>query len=148
MQCVKPRPCLDFFFFFHYSSLLTQFLSLITHHLKYPNSLHEVCLAPSLKYFYYFVGPILTHSQALIILSLSLSLFLVFSTLGCMETSLHPFRPTKTSPVTPPSGLAAPRWLCQLFAGPLGSLLHRRPFSNLKRRPKPPIRHWWRSRRA
>ena len=77
MQCVKPRPCLDFFFFY-YSSLLTQFLSLITHHLKYPNSLHEVCLAPSLKYFYYFVGPILTHSQALIILSLSLSLFGLF----------------------------------------------------------------------
>ena len=34
-----------FGFFFHHSSLLTQFSSLITHHLKYPNSLHKVCLA-------------------------------------------------------------------------------------------------------
>ena len=36
------------FFFFYHSLLLTQFSSLITHHLKYPNSLYEVCLAPSL----------------------------------------------------------------------------------------------------
>ena len=31
-------------FFFHHSSLLTQFLSLIMHHLKYPNSLHPTHL--------------------------------------------------------------------------------------------------------
>ena len=33
-----------FGFFFHHSSLLTQFLSLIMHHLKYPNSLHPTHL--------------------------------------------------------------------------------------------------------
>ena len=65
-----------------------------------------------------------------------------------METSLHPLRPMKTSPVTPPSGLVALRWLCRLFASPLRSSLHRRPFSNLKPRQKPPIRHWRRSWRA
>ena len=54
---IKPL----FGFFFPYSSLLNQFSSLITHHLKYPNSLHEVCLAPSLvitQNFQLFVGPI------------------------------------------------------------------------------------------
>ena len=34
-----------FGFFFHHLSPLTQFLSLITHHLKYPNFLYLTCLA-------------------------------------------------------------------------------------------------------
>ncbi|KAK9992717.1 hypothetical protein SO802_027702 [Lithocarpus litseifolius] len=44
-----------------------------------------------------------------------------------METSLHPLWPTKTSPATPPFGPTAPRWLRQLSASPLRSLLCRRP---------------------
>ena len=52
-----------FFFFFHHSSLLTQFSSLITLHLKYPNFLyppvwHTSLNFSSLKFFYFFVGPI------------------------------------------------------------------------------------------
>ena len=52
-----------FGFFFHYSSLLTQFSSLITHHLKYSITLHKVCLElalnlSSLNIFQLFVGPI------------------------------------------------------------------------------------------
>ena len=45
--CGNVRPCLDFFFY--HSSLLSQFPSLITHHLKYPITLHKVCLASSLN---------------------------------------------------------------------------------------------------
>ena len=45
-----------------YSIFVTDHSSHITYHLKYPNSLHKVCLTLllnllSLKYFYYFVGP-------------------------------------------------------------------------------------------
>ena len=87
-------------------------------------------------------------------LSLSLSLFasylsfLVFFALGCMETSLYPLWPMKTSPTTPPSSLAAPRWLRWLSASPLRFSLRRRPFSNLKPRPKPTERRRgrWRQR--
>ena len=53
-----------FGFFFNHSSLFTQFSSLITHHSKYSNSLHQVCLAPSLnlsslKIFNYLWAPYL-----------------------------------------------------------------------------------------
>ena len=44
------RGCLIFFFFFHYSSLLTQFLSLITHYLKYPNFLYPSVWHTSLNF--------------------------------------------------------------------------------------------------
>ena len=110
-------PVWIFFFITHHSLLNFRHSSFITHHLKYSNSLHKVCLAPSLnlsllKYFYYFVGPmpnsLIAPNKSL---SLSLSLSLVFSALGCMETFLHPLRPTKTSLTTPPFGLATPRWL-------------------------------------
>ena len=45
------RVCLVFFFL-HHSSLLTQFSSLITYHLKYLNSLNSTRLAPSLSYVF------------------------------------------------------------------------------------------------
>ena len=56
------------FSFFHHSSLLTQFSSLIliTHHLKYPNFLYPTRLAhvfsfSSLKFFYDLWDSLLEH---------------------------------------------------------------------------------------
>ena len=60
------RSCLDFFLITHHSLLNFHCSSPITHHLKYPNSLHPTHLDTvfsfsSLKYFNLFVGPITNH---------------------------------------------------------------------------------------
>ena len=97
---------LGFFFFFitHHSSLNFRHSSLIIHHLKYPNFLyppvwHTSLSFLSLKFFYFFVGPIPvnwsipsikptcgTHSPPFSLFSFSLFSF-----------SLHPFTPVTLS---------------------------------------------------
>ena len=55
-----------FVFFFHHLSLLTQFLSLITHHLKYPNFLYPTCLAFSASHHSIFSTFCGTHACKLV----------------------------------------------------------------------------------
>ena len=91
--------------FFYQSSLLTQFLSLVTHQLKYPNSLHSTRLAPSLitQIFQLFVDPILVTRAKLLAYPPIFFSFLIFPSPFSPVTLLkHKPEPIKISQASLP----------------------------------------------